>query len=204
MRVVVFWDSICEGFWDYETWGWINILKTYLWKNYGYDYMLINYWVSAYTSENILKIFQHFFDACSRREPWKEKESMIVIAIGINDCSIIKSTWKPRVSKEQFSMNIESIIKQCKQDKLIQRIILVSNINVDEDVINSDVEWEHLFLNKNIQEYNSILQNACKQNNLEFIDMFWIMEKDDLEDWLHPNTKWHRKMFEKVRIYLKV
>jgi len=51
----------------------------------------MNYWVSAYTSYNILKVFQYFFDWCSRREYWKEKDSTIVIAIYKRSCQDI---WK--------------------------------------------------------------------------------------------------------------
>jgi hypothetical protein len=32
--------------------------------------------------------------------------------------------------------------------------------------------------------------------------VFWLMENDDLEDGIHPNTKWHTKIFKRVKNYL--
>lgn len=202
MRIVVFWDSISEWFWDYEKWGWVNMLKVDFWKKSWYDNIVMNYWISSYTTDNILKVFQSFFDWCSRREAWKEKDSTIIIAIWINDCSINKNTNTPRVNKENFNENINKIISKCKFDNLINRVIFVTSINVNEKVINNDEEWDFLFYNSEIKKYNDIIKKVCNYNKVEFIDLFWLMNNYDLEDWLHPNTKWHIKMFEEVRNYL--
>ncbi len=202
MRIVVFWDSISEWSWDYEKGGWVNRLKIDLWKKYWYNKMLMNYWVSAYTSNNIIKVFQPFFDGCSRREPWKEKESTVVIAIWINDCCIDTITNEPRVNKEQFRKNIKEIINICKSDNLIKKVVFIGNTNIDEKVVNNDERWDFLFFNSEIKKYNEIIKENCNKNNLDFIDLFWLMEDDDLEDWLHPNTKWHEKIFDRVRNFI--
>lgn len=201
MRIIVFWDSITEWLWDYEKWGWVNMLKIHLWKKYWYDKMLMNFWISAYTSYNILTVFQYYFDWCSRREFWKEKDSTVVIEIWINDCSIDKITKEPRVNKKYFRKNINIIIDKCKKERLVKRIIFVTNTNVDEKVVNNTDDGDFLFYNKDINIYNDIIKEICTANNLEYIDLFWLMDKDDLEDWLHPNTKWHTKIFEKVKKY---
>jgi len=164
--------------------------------------MVMNYWIASYTSANIVKVFKSFFDWCSRRDPWKEKESIVICTIWINDCSVNKKTKLSRVSKEEFEKNLNVILENVKNDDLIKKLIFVLNINVDEDVINSD-DWDFFFFNSEIIKYNNIIKNFCKKNNLAYIDLFWIMEKDDLEDWLHPNNKWHQKIFEKVREFLE-
>jgi len=178
------------------------MLKVYLWKKYWYDKMVMNYGISAYTSYNIIKVFQSLFDACSRREYGKEKDSTVVIAIGINDCSINMKTKKPRVDKEQFTNNINIIIDKCKEEILIKKVVFVGNINVNEKIINNANDWEFFFYNNDIEIYNSIIRNLCNKNGIEYIDLYWLMNNDDLEDWLHPNTKWHIKIFERVRDYL--
>lgn len=202
MRIIVFWDSISEWFWDFEKWGWVNILKMYLWKKYWYEKMVMNFWIASYTSDNIVKYFQSFFEWCSKREEWKEKESIVIIAIWINDCSIDRINKIPRVNKEQFTKNINEIIDKCKNEELIKKIIFVSNINVDEKVSNDIWSWDFLYYNKNIELYNGIINDLCNKNKIEYIDLYWIMDLDDFEDWLHPNSKWHIKIFEKVKNYL--
>ncbi len=202
MRIVVFWDSISEWFWDCDKWGWVNMLKVDLWKKFWYDKMVMNYWIASYTSENVLKVFQPFFDWCSRREIWEEKDSIVIIAIWINDCCIDTITNGPRINKEQFRKNIQEIINRYKNDELIKKVIFVGNINVDEKVVNNDKRGDFLFFNSDIEKYNEIIKENCKQNNLDFIDLFWLMENEDLEDWLHPNTKWHEKIFNEVKKFL--
>lgn len=205
MRVIVFWDSISEWFWDYENGGWVNRLKIDYWKKYWYDRMVFNYGISAYTTDNILKCFDSFFTATSKREVWKEKESVILFAIWINDSAEIITEKRKRVEITNFSQNIKTLIKKCQTEKLIQNVIFVGNINVDEKVINdtSNLWSEHFFYNKDIQEYNNVIQNLAKGTTCWYIDMFWIMDSDDLEDWLHPNAKWHSKIHEKVSKYLQ-
>ncbi len=204
MRIVVFWDSISEWFWDYDKWGWVNRLKIDLWKKYWYEKMLMNYWVSAYTSDNVLKVFQSFFDGCSRRKIWKEKDSMVLVAIWINDCSISKETKNPQVNRGQFERNIKEIIDICNRDELIKKLVFVGNINVDEEVVNNDEEWDFLFYNSEIEKYNRIIKRVCDENGLDFIDLFWIMDSGDLEDWLHPNGGGHEKIFCEVKRFLEL
>ena len=131
----------------------------------------------------------------------KKKESTVVIAIWINDCSIDNKNKQPRVNKEDFVKNIKEIVNKCRDDELITRVIFMSNINVNEEIINNADDCEFLFYNKDIKVYNNLLKDICIENNIEYIDKFWIMNNDDLEDWLHPNTKWHTKIFEKMKDY---
>ena len=202
MRIVIFWDSISEWFWDYKKGGWVNMLKVDLWKKYWYGKMLMNYWIEGYTSCNIITVFQHFFDACSRMEDWKEEKSIVVIAVWINDCSIDLITKKPRVNKEYFEKNINILINKCKEEKLINKVWFIGNTNVDEKIINNADGWEFLFYNSDIEIYNGIVKKICNKNDIEYIDVFWLMKNDDLEDGIHPNTKWHTKIFKRVKNYL--
>lgn len=177
------------------------MLKTFFWKKNWYEKMVMNYWISAYTSDNVLKVFDSFFNWVSKRESGKEKESIVVIAIGINDCSFNRVDNQARVWEIRFRKNIESLIYKCKSNSLVKEVVFIGNINVDEGRIN-DNEGDNLFYNKEIEKYNKILQDQCLDNKIKYIDVFWIMEMEDLEDWLHPTTKWHEKIFERVKEYL--
>ncbi len=179
------------------------MLKIHFWEKFWYDQMVMNYWISAYTSKNVLDVFQNFFDGCSRREPWKENESAVIIAIWMNDCSIEKDAKLQRVWIEDFRKNIESIILKCREDALITKVIFVWNINVDEEAINSGDDCENYFYNSEVIKYNATIKELAAKNNFWYIDVFWLMNNEDLEDWLHPNTVWHTKIFEKVRNYLE-
>lgn len=165
--------------------------------------MVMNCGIFSYTSDNILMFFDYFFDWVSRRELWKEKESIIVIAIWINDVSVDKITKLPRVDKDQFIRNINAIIQKCNNENLIKKIIFITNINIDEEIVNNDIEWNFLFYNSEIEKYNNILKSIWLLNSIDCIDLFWKITFDDLEDWLHPNSKWHLKIFNIVCDYFE-
>lgn len=190
---------------DYEFWGWASRLKADYMKNYSYDRMVMNYGISAYTSDNLVNCFDSFFNAVSRREPWKEKESIVIFTIGINDSAETIHTWEKRVNIEKFEKNIKTLIEKCQQEKLIHNVIFLGNINVDEAVINdAENEWnEHFFYNKEIEKYNSVIKRVTEDTTCSYLELFWLMKPEDLEDGLHPNSQGHRKIYEKVKEYLR-
>jgi len=167
--------------------------------------MIFNAGVSSYTSENVLNCFESVFKMISKREVWKEKETMIVFAFGINDSAEYIGSKNKRVELEQFEKNVHCLVDLCKNEKLIQQVIFVSATNVDENIINQmDNQWaEHFFYNKEIEEYNAVIKSSADFNNLAYIDVFGILENLDLDDGLHPNSKWHKKIYEKVLEFIE-
>ena len=203
MRIIIFWDSISEGYCDYEFGGWSNRLKIAYMKEYWYERMVMNYGISAYSSENLVNCYDSFFNAVSRRETGKEKISTVIFAIGINDSAEIINTWKKKVDLKKFEENIQLLIEKTQREELIERVIFLWNINVDESMINSFSDGEMYFYNSEIQKYNDTLKNLTENNNCEYVELFWLMNPEDLEDGLHPNANGHKKIYEKMKEYLQ-
>lgn len=205
MRIIIFWDSISEWFWDYENGGWVNRLKIDFWKRFWYEKIVFNYWISAYTSEHLVQFFDWFFNAVSKREIWKEKESVIILAIWINDSSEKIWTGEKWVSISKFKENIELLIQKCKSEKYIKDVFFLGNINVDEwvrnDISNPDIE--KFFYNSEIQQYNAILKELAEEASYHYLELHWCMENDDLSDGLHPNSQWHEKIYKKIVNFLE-
>lgn len=205
MRIIVFWDSISEWFWDYENGWWVNRLKIDFWKKYWYEKMVFNGGISAYTSKNILNYFEPFFNAVCKREIWKEKQTTIIFAIWINDSAEDTVTKEKRVTISKFEKNIETLIALCKKEELIQKVLFLSATNVEEDVINrKDSSWaEYYFYNNDIQKYNQLIKTLAEKNEYAYVDIFGLMQDWDLDDGLHPNSQWHQKIYEKVLEHLE-
>jgi len=167
--------------------------------------MVFNAGISAYTSDHIINCFDSIFNAVSRREKWKEKETIIIFAVWINDSAEFPDTKIKRVDANTFKQNLDILTDMCKREKLVKRVIFLWVTNVEEEIINQeDSIWaEHFFYNSDIQKYNQIIQEIVKTNNYDYIDVFGLMGKWDLQDWLHPNPQWHRKIYEKVLEYLE-
>ena len=53
-----------------------------------------------------------------------------------------------------------------------------------------------------IKKYNEKLKEFCKNNRLPKIEIYDLLNKEDLRDGLHPNSRGHEKIFQKVKDYL--
>ena len=56
MRLLIFWDSIAEWYYDFKKWGWANMLKTYLWQKNNW----IDVWISGISWDEIPDILKRF------------------------------------------------------------------------------------------------------------------------------------------------
>lgn len=66
------------------------------------------------------------------------------------------------------------------------------------------VPWtpEKFYSNDSVSKYNSIIEKVCREYNLPFIPMFDLLEKNELDDGLHPNSIGHEKMFLRIKDFL--
>lgn len=190
------WDSISMWARDLEKWGRVNRLHSYLGNlflknndNYGVVYNLGIDWD---TSSWLLKRFE---TECEARQP-----NVIIFAIGSNDCTIINNK-ENFVSLEIFQKNISSLYQIAK--KITDKIIFVWPIICDETKT-IPIPWAPE-ISQDMQNtiiYKDATRSFCEQKNILFIDMIDTLDVNDLEDGIHPNFKWHEKMFIRIRNYL--
>lgn len=198
MRLLIFWDSITEWLFDLENWGWANRLKTTLWKK---NIDVANCGISAYTTSHILNMFNSLFNAYSKREPWKEKETIILFSIGINDSSFCNGSFT--TSKKSFQENLYKLYDWYQKEEYVKNVFFTTCINCDESKT-TPVSWREVYYkNEYIQKYNTIIKDFCAKNNTECLDLYGILENSDFFDGLHPNANWHKKIFEKVYEFLE-
>lgn len=172
--------------------GWVSRLKNYLEKRKDDYFEVYNLGITGDVTEGLLKRFKIENEA---RTP-----NVIMIAIGTNDASYVKSKNENYVSLEKFENNLLEIIKQAKE--FTDEIIFIGLIKSDESMV-MPAPWatDFYYDNKNIEIYNSKIKEICEKNNLPFIEMLDLLD-DDLEDGLHPNSKGHEKMFLRIKEFL--
>ncbi len=49
------------------------------------------------------------------------------------------------------------------------------------------------------EKYDGIIKSLCDREGIRFVEMFNLLENQDLSDGLHPNTTGHKKIFIKMR-----
>ena len=195
MNLLIFGDSITWGASDNEHGGWATRLRNDLVES---DIDVYNCGISGDNTDDLLERFS--VEAGARIS---EEETVVIFAIGINDSQYTGSRENTRVPKDKFVSNLEFLIQQAQ--KLPARILFVGLTHVDESKV-MPIPWSDEnknYDNTNIDLYNSLIESVCKEQNLPFLNILDLLDLNDLEDGLHPNTEGHRKMYETIKGFLR-
>jgi lysophospholipase L1-like esterase len=200
MRVLVFGDSITQGYWD-SGGGWVERLRRY------YDGLQIkdlkgrdeptvfNLGVSADTSSEILVRIEA--ENTARQRP----EQVVVVQIGINDAAQTDS--KAFIEIETYQSNLKAIAE--KMQAAGARLIFVGLSAVNEHET-TPVFWDAVYYrNELIQQYEKTMEQVSRDCKIPFFPIFDDFKKqldageDLLADGLHPNDAGHKLIYELMR-----
>lgn len=206
MRVLVFGDSITQGYWDIEG-GWVDKVRSY------YDELQIqdlngrdeptvyNLGISADTSTDILKRIESETIVRTRHG----NLPIVIVQVGVNDSYTLDG--KICVSVEDYKQNLKEIIAKMKP--LSTKIIFVGSSACDE-VKTTPVAWgDYDYTNEAIKRYEQAMSEVATEYEVSFIPVFdkFLAEssKDSslLPDGLHPNKQGHQLIADIVLPKLK-
>jgi lysophospholipase L1-like esterase len=189
--ICIFGDSTAWGAWDLEKGGWANRLWLYLAQKES-DTEIYNLSISGGTTETILARFES--------EAKIRNVDALIFQTGGNDAAYEHEPDNHLVVPDKFRLNLEEIIKRAKN--ITANILFIGFKNCDESKT-MPVSWRDIYYtNQNIKTYNQIMKEVCQKNNVLFLDVFGILDNNDLADGLHPNTTGHEKIFRKVKDFL--
>jgi len=190
-RICVFGDSTALGSLDYELGGWVNRLWLFIAKQDDYK-EIYNLSISGGTSETILERFEN--------EAKVRRAEALIFQTGTNDSAFLNQIGNCWVTPEKFENNIKEIIQRAK--KITTNIIFIGGEKCDETKTNP-VEWDNIYWTVDaIKKYNEIMKEICLKGNVLFLDVFDLLDINDLEDGLHPNASGHAKIFSRVKEFL--
>jgi lysophospholipase L1-like esterase len=189
MNILIFGDSITWGAYDPEQGGWATRLRNYF-EEQDNDVDIYNLGISGDVTADLLNRIE--VEAKSR-EP-----NLIIFAIGINDAQFTYSTNGLRVSLDEFQQNLAKLLFIAK--KFTDKIVFVGLTKVDESKT-TPIPWntDKSYTNENIKRLDNAVKKFCEENKLKFIPMDSVVGNDDLIDGLHPNTKGHIKIFNRMK-----
>jgi len=209
IHLIIFGDSIALGAWDQKHGGWANRLKTYLYsddfriktKDDFIFYSTYNLGVGGTTTNDLLGRFNNEIQERESNDFERTHHDIIIFAIGSNDCQYSSSKENTKVEPNDFERNLNILLN--KAHKYTKKVLFIGITKVDESKT-YPISWdENIYCtNKNIQQYNKILKDFCRDKNVLFVDVFDLLDKRDLIDGLHPNSQGHQKMFKRVRDFL--
>lgn len=205
-QVLIFGDSITQGYWDVDG-GWVQRLRKFvdekiISSNQKIYHEIYNLGVSGDTSEDILKRFEQ--EIIARTD--KDSEIIILIAIGTNDAlfnNVKQSNW---VALGKFKENIQALTEIGK--KYTEKIVFVGLTPVDE-LRMDPVPWtpDNSAKNEYVQKYDEIITVLAKENGIGFCLVFEKFLAQDnyqslLQDGDHPTSTGHEFVYETVKSYL--
>jgi lysophospholipase L1-like esterase len=191
MRVLVFGDSITQGFWD-TSGGWVQRIRTvYDKETIKTDYDLptiFNLGISGNSSRDIVERFE-----AETKARCQDEELGFIFAVGLND-----SRTKSGINfsePEEYKSNLEKLLVMAS--RYSNKIVFVGLTPCVEERSNP-VSWSDTgYTNDRIRMFNQVLEDFCHDNALEFIDTLTPFTEAEaktelLPDSLHPNNEGHR------------
>lgn len=205
MRVLVFGDSITQGYWDTDG-GWVERVR----KHYdtlqasdleGRDEPTIfNLGISADNSKNVLDRIEKETIARTRHG----NLPVVVIQIGVNDSSTRDLLEDERVGLpiDKYEQNLRMIIDKVKP--ISSKIIFVG-LSVCDETKTTPVSWGNFhYTNEAIKNYEDKMKDIAEEFGIAFIPVFERFKAeidkgvDFLPDGLHPNNDGHTFMAELI------
>lgn len=204
MRILIFGDSITQGFNDTDYGGWANRLSTYSIEkntesNYKYDRIIFNLGISGDNTDGLLSRLDGEVKA---RIGNKKQEIVVLFAIGANDSQYDMETNENRVPIAVYKKNLHEMINKTRA--YTNNMVFIGISPVDETKL-MPIPWHatHGYNNANVSKYNDARKKVCTKEKLPYISMDNIFEgkklSEILPDGIHPNAEGHRLMFEHIK-----
>jgi len=187
--ICIFGASTTWGAWDKEKGGWANRLRLFFDENYD-EVWVYNLGISGDNSRGLLKRFEI---ECEARNP-----TIVLVSIGENDSAKDSYVYVPIA---EFKDNLTKIIKIAR--KFTNKIIFLGTKSVDETKT-CPVPWDKTvsYTNKDYESYDEAIKKVAEKEKCSYLKLSDLLNKDDLEDGLHPNSRGHQKLFLKIKDFI--
>lgn len=202
MRVLIFGDSIAQGFFDVEG-GWVDRLRRH------YDEILIrdndvsqptifNLGISGDLTRSIVKRVEN--EIVARKFPGEE--FAFIIATGTND-TVYRSD-ENESEPQQYKKELAEILEIAK--KYSRQIMFVGLFPIVDKLL-QPAPWSNTgkcYSTERMKLFDSTLKEFCSENNVPCVELWDVFEKQDnletvLYDGIHPNSKGHELIYRTVQ-----
>ncbi|MBP9667690.1 hypothetical protein KBD87_02700 [Candidatus Saccharibacteria bacterium] len=197
-KILVFGDSIGQGYYDEKDGGWVRLLQRDFFNEYyagKREVHIINLSVSGHTSQEVVeRIEQETKARC------KDEKILTVIAIGINDS--FQREGARRTSMTDFTHNIKRIIEIAKSFGDVVVCGLTSC--VDDRVGPTGWDAGLVYTNAWIKEYDAVIKREAEDAGVLFVPLWQAtydaqMAIETMPDGIHPNAAGHEVIYNKMK-----
>jgi lysophospholipase L1-like esterase len=206
MRILIFGDSIAQGFWD-ETGGWVDKLKRHYGSKQAGDAGLdkptvFNLGISGDTSSSVVKRVE--LETIART--WDNQKPIVLIQIGTNDSRLQNN--KPQHTIEQYQDNLRQITEKLT-DITVETVFV--GLSCCDETKTSPVHWEESYWNNtDLKRYENAMRETARELSLPFIPLFddfskaFAINPSILPDGLHPDKQGHQIIYAIIKPKLDI
>lgn len=202
MRILIFGDSIAQGFWDEAQGGWVHRLRAYYDSLQVKDFShpqpkIFNLGVSGDTAADILDRFE----AETLARQWPGEALMLIFAVGTNDSKIIGS--QNYCSTDAYKAHLSALLEKVPHFTKLPPIFV--GLTPCDETRTTPVSWVDVsYENGCLQAFDRTLQATVEKHGGLYVPVFEKFQaaqakKDLLFDGLHPNAAGHTLLAELVR-----
>jgi len=204
MRVLVFGDSIAQGFWAAEG-GWVERLRKHYDKRQIKDLFtpsephIFNLGISGDITTGVIKRLANETEA--RKWRWPHEKFAFVVAIGINDAVMEEGT--ERSSADKYQSELKTLLQEV--NKFSDRVMFVGLTPIVEHIVNDRLWKSKRYLEQRVIEFDEVLKEFCVEQKVPYVHLHQPMkERMDaghslFDDGLHPNDAGHEFIFQLIR-----
>ena len=186
MNICIFGDSITWGAGDPIHGGWASLLQNYF-QSQDRRIDVYNLGVSGDTTRDLLSRVE--------TEAKARKAECIIFAIGVNDARRYLPKKKQEMTLCEFRSNLDTLLSTAKT--FTDKIVFIGITPVDES--KTECIYDNLrYANKDIRYFDEAIKKLCRKNHLKYIPMNDLLCDEDFDDGLHPNTRGHKKIFDRI------
>jgi len=198
MRILIFGDSVTQGFWDIDG-GWVDRLR----RSYDQLYFdgtnddpptVFNLGVSGDSSNELVLRFEPEIKAR------QNQEVAIVVAIGVNDSR--SHGDKMFSNTKTYRSNLEQLLTTAQ--KYTKQILFVGLTPCVDSRTNPTAWGNTCYSNERLSEFDNELQSFCRESSVDFVDVLDTFRAEQekrelLPDGLHPNGDGHKLIADLVK-----
>lgn len=206
-QILAFGDSITDGAYD-EQGGWAaRMQRHFMSANLQKDVIndetdwFYNLGISGNTARDMLARIDT--EAKARKIFREDKRSVILFAIGTNDSAADMSSHNYRFSEDEFRLNLLKLESKVRSGQT--KVIFIGPMPVIES-FTTPIYGDCWYTNERIGRFNDVIRELAHGLPAVFIDLLQDASQIDenyFMDGLHPNTRGHEWMYDKIMPIVK-
>jgi len=203
-HIICFGDSITRGENDKDHGGWVDRLKSFYISKFletkDNEVCVFNMGIGGETTDGLIKRFTYELNT----RLLSDGDNIVTFAYGTNDIALVNNA--NIVSETNFTSNLNYCIDYAfKKNTKVFLINILPIIETSSTPLETPIKTRKM---EDIIRYNKTILSISEKKKIEHVDLNSAFEMRQQKlltfDGIHPNSKGHELIYEKIKKSLKL